>query len=86
MPIEKGIIYIKLANSPLVIECNAKHNTNNDEIYHRTESLMKVNVRLLVKVFSNKATFIPCNKVIEILFDAKHPFVVYYIPPRSRGN
>ena len=86
MPIEKGIIYIKLANSPLVIECNAKHSTDDDEIYHKTESLVKVNARLLVKVFSNKETFIPCNRVVEIFFDAKHPFVVNYIPPRSRGD
>ena len=62
MPIEKGIIYIKLANSPIVIDCNAKHGTNGDGIYHRTKSLMKVNVRLLVKVFRNKASFIPCDR------------------------
>ena len=62
MPIEKCIIYIKLANSPLAIEFNAKHNTNGDEIYQGTESLVKVNARLLVKAFSNKASFIPCNR------------------------
>ena len=43
MPIEKTIIYIKLVNFPLVIECNAKHSTNDDKIYHGTESLVKVN-------------------------------------------
>ena len=36
MSIEKDIIYIKLANFPLVIECNAKHSTDCDEIYHGT--------------------------------------------------
>ena len=86
MPIDKGIIYIKLVKSPLAIKRNAKHNTNGDWIYQRTESLMKVNAQLLVKAFSNKASFIPCNRVVESLFDTKHPFVAHYIPPRSRGN
>ena len=54
MPIEKDIIYIMLAKAPLAMECKAKNNTDNDEIYHKTESLMKVNTRLLVKAFSNK--------------------------------
>ena len=43
MPIEKGIVDIKLVNSPLAIECNAKHSTDGDGIYHETESLMKIN-------------------------------------------
>ena len=43
MPIEKGIIYIKLAKSPLSIQRNAKHSTNGDGIYHETESPMKFN-------------------------------------------
>ena len=86
MPIEKGLIYIKLINSPLPIECNAKHNTDSDEIYHRIESLVKVNAWMLVKAFSNKASFMSCNRVVGILFDAKHPFVAHYILPRSRGN
>ena len=71
MPIEKGIVDIKLANSPLAIECNAKHSKDGDEIYHGTESLVKINARLLVKAFSNKTSFIPCNKSIRILIDAK---------------
>ena len=86
MPIEKDIIYIKLANSPLAIELNAKHSTDSDVIYHGTESLMKVNARLLVKAFSNKVIFISCNRAIRILFDAKHLFVALYILPRSWGN
>ena len=75
MPIEKGMIYTKLAKAPLTIERNAKHSMNGDEIYHKTESLVKVNARLLVKAFSNKASFILCNRTVGILFDAKHPFV-----------
>ena len=86
MPIEKNIIYIKLANSPLAIECNAKHNMKGDGIYHKTESLVKFNAQLLVKAFSNKASFIPCKKVVRILFDAKHPFVTHFILPQTRGN
>ena len=58
MPIEKGIIYIKLAKSPLAIEGNVKQSTKGNGIYHRTESLVKVNAQLLVKAFSNKASFI----------------------------
>ena len=86
MPIEKDIVDIKLANSPLVIECNSKHNTDSDEIYQWTESLVKINAQLLVKAFSNKESFIPCNRAVEILFDVKQPFVAYYILPRSRGT
>ena len=79
MPLEKDIIYIKLAKSPLAIEGNAKHNTDYDGIYHGTESLVKVNVQLLVKAFSNKASFIPCNRAVTILLDEKHQFVTHYI-------
>ena len=86
MPIEKGIIYIKLAKVPLTMECNAKNHTNTDGIYHKTESLVKVNTQLLVKAFSNKSSFIPCSIAIRILFDAKQPFVAHYILPRARGN
>ena len=86
MPIEKGIIYIKLANSPLEIKCNAKHNMDNDQIYHGIESHMKVNGRLLVKDFSNKVNFIPCNRAVGILFNVKHPFVTHDILPQVRGN
>ena len=80
MPIE-GIIDIKLANSPLAIECNAKHSTDGDGIYYEIENLVKVDTRLLVKAFSNKASFISCNRAIEILFDVKHPFVAHYVLP-----
>ena len=75
MPIEKGIVDIKVANSPPAIECNAKHNSDEDGIDHRAKSLVKVNSLLLVKTFSNKPSFIPSNRVIEIEFDAKRPYV-----------
>ena len=86
MPIEKDIIYIKLVKAPLVMEGNALNNTDIDEIYHGTESLVKVNTRLLVKAFSNKPSFIPCSRAIWSLFDVKHLFVAHYILPRERGN
>ena len=86
MPIEKCIIHITLANFLLAIECNAKHSIDSVGIYHGTESLVRVNARLLVKAFSNKASSIPCNRVVGILFDAKHSFVPHYILPQSRGN
>ena len=79
MPIEKDIIYIKLAKTPLVMECNAKNNTDCDEIYHGIESLVKVNTQLLVKAFGNKLSIILYSRAIRILFDAKHPFVAHYI-------
>ena len=85
-PIKKGIINIKLVSSPLPIESNAKHSTDGDGIDHGTESLMKVNAQLLVKIFSNKPSFILCNRAIRILFNAKHPFVAHYILPWAQGN
>ena len=81
MSIEKDIVYIKLANAPLTVGGNAKHSTDGDRIYHGSESHVKVNVQLLVKAFSNKASFILCKKAIVILFNAKHPFVAPYILP-----
>ena len=86
MPLKKDIIYIKLAKSPLAIEGNAKHNTDYDGIYHETENFVKVNVPLLVKPFSNKESFISCNRAIRNLLDEKHPFVAHYILSRSQGN
>ena len=86
MSIEKDIVDIKLVNSPLAIECNAKNNMDGDEIYHWTESLVKIDAQLLVKAFGNKVSFILCNRVIRILFDEKHLFVAHYILPPSRGN
>ena len=86
MPIEKDIIYIKWVKSLLVIEGNANHSTDYDMIYHGTESLVTVNARLLETAFSYKASFIPCNRAVRILLDAKHPFIAHYILPRSRGN
>ena len=75
-----------MAKSPLAIKDNAKNSKDGDEIYHETESLVKVNARLLVKSFNNKASFIPCNRAVEILFDVKNPFVAHYIMSWSRGN
>ena len=67
------------------MEGNAEHSTNDDEIDHGIESLMKINSRLFVKVFSNKLSFIPSNRIIGILFDAKNPFVGHYVLPQVRG-
>ena len=86
MPVEKGNINIKLAKAPLAMEYNVEHSTEGDEIYHGTKSLMKINTRLLVKAFSNKPSFILSIRAIRILFDAKNPFVSYYVLPRARGN
>ena len=86
MPIEKGIIYIKLAKAPLAMECNSKNIINSDGIHHRTESLVKVNTRLFVKAFSNKPISILCSRAIGILFDTKNPFVAHYILPQAQGN
>ena len=86
IPIEKGVINIKLVKVPLVMECNAEHSTNGDGIDHGTESLIKINTRLLVKALSNKSSFILSNKAIRILFDAKNPFVGHYVLPRAQGN
>ena len=86
MPVEKCVINIKLAKAPLVMECNAKHSTDGDEIDHRTKNLLKIKTRLLVKAFSNKLSFILSNRAIGILFDAKNPFIAHYVLPRARGN
>ena len=43
MLVEKGVINIKLAKALLMIECNAEHSTDSDEIDQGTKSLMKIN-------------------------------------------
>ena len=43
MPIEKGVINIKLEKAPLAMECSVEHNTNGDGIDHGAESLMEIN-------------------------------------------
>ena len=81
MPFEKDIINIKLAKAPLTMECNAKHSTNGDEIDHRTESLVKINTRLLVKAFSNKPNFILSNTTIGIsLMQKTHLLPTMFCP------
>ena len=68
------------------MECNAEHNTDGGGIDHGIECLVKINTRLLVKTFSNKSSFIPCNRAIEIFFIRKNPFVAHYVLPRVRWN
>ena len=86
IPVQKGVINIKLENAPLAMECNVEHNMDGDEIYHGTESLVKINTRLLMKAFSNKLSIILSNRAIEILFDVKNSFVGHYVLPHARGN
>ena len=86
MSIEKDIVDSKLGNSLLTIECNAKHNRNGDRIYHGIKSPMKINAQQLEKAFSDKASFLLCNRAVGVLFDAKHPFFSHNILLRSRGN
>ena len=81
MPIEKGVINIKLVKASLAMECNAEYSMDGDGIDHETESLVNINTRLLVKAFSNKLSFISSKRTIRILFDAKNLFVAYYILP-----
>ena len=39
-----------------------------------------------MKAFSNKLSYIPSNRAIEIFFYAKNPFIALYILPWARGN
>ena len=39
-----------------------------------------------MKAFSNKPSFIPNNRAIEILFDVKNPFFSHYVLPWAWGN
>ena len=71
-----SVINIKLVKAPLVMEYNAEHNTDGE-----TERLVKINTLLLVKAFSRKASFILSNRAIEILFNAKNPFIAHYVLP-----
>ena len=59
------------------MECNVEHSADGDGI----ESLVKINTQLLVKAFRNKSSFIPRNRSIGILFDAKNSFVAHYVLP-----
>ena len=63
-----------------------EHSTKGDGIDHKTESLVKINTRLLVKAFSNKLSFILSNRAIRILFDLKTPFFAHYVLPQAQEN
>ena len=39
-----------------------------------------------MKTFSNKSIFIPSNRAIGILFDAKNSFIAHYVLPWAQGN
>ena len=52
MPVEKGVITIKLVKASMAMECNAEQSMDGDGIDHETESLMKINTRLLVLAIS----------------------------------
>ena len=69
-----------------MVDCNAKHSMEGDRIYQGIEIFVKVNTLLLVKAFTNKVSFIQCNRAFRILFNVKHPFVAHYILPRAREN
>ena len=47
MPIKKDVIDIKLDKAPLAMECNVENSIDGEGIYHGTESLVKINIRLL---------------------------------------
>ena len=79
MLVEKGVINIKMTKGPLSMECNAENSMDGDGVDHGTESLVKINTQLLMKAFSNKSSFTPSNRAIEILFDAKNSFVAHYV-------
>ena len=38
-----------------------------------------------MKAFSNKVSFISCNRADKIMFDAKYPFFAHYILPRRHN-
>ena len=80
-------VNIKLAKARLAMECNVEHGMNGDRIDHGIKSLIQINTRLLLKSFSKKPSFIPSNKAIGILFDAKkNPFFAHNVLPRARRN
>ena len=85
-PLRKALFTSSWRSPHLRLRAMTKHGTNGDGIYHKTLSLVKVNVQLLVKAFSNNASFILRNRVVGILFDVKHPFIAHYILPWSRRN
>ena len=82
MLVRKDVINIKLAKAPRAMECNAEHSMKGDGIDHGTRSLVKMYTWLLVKAFNNKPSFIPNNRAIVILFDAKktHLLVTMFCP------
>ena len=52
----------------------------------RTECLMKVDFRSLMKSFHNKASFIALNRAIRVSFDSKDPFIAHKVLMRLRQN
>ena len=85
MPFETGVINIKLVKASMAMEYNAEYSTNGNRIDRGSESFVKINTRLLVKSFSNKPSFIPSNRALMILFDAKNHLLPTMFYPKLGG-
>ena len=65
MALKKNIVNIKLVERPTTIDCNTKNKTYSGRFKNMIESIMIINVQLLVKSFDNKAGFVPVNRTIN---------------------
>ena len=63
--LEEGIVDIELKEAPLVTSGKRKDQTNNGWFHHRTEGVMTVNARSLMKPLDNQLCFVPVHKTIK---------------------
>ena len=83
---EKGILIINLLHNPTKRHGNGENNTYCSGFKNRTKNLTKINSRLLMKTFCNKANFVSLNWTIGMTLDSKNPFTANNIASNLRKN
>jgi hypothetical protein len=70
---KKSILHIQLMNRPLSRSCNTQHSPNRTLFNPRTESLIIINTRLLIKSSSNPTSLILGQSTISIVLQLLKP-------------
>ena len=63
--LQEGIVDIELTEAPPMTSGERKHQTNSGRFYYRTEGVMIVNVRPLMKPLGNQSCFVPVHITIR---------------------
>ncbi|KAJ9565348.1 hypothetical protein OSB04_001314 [Centaurea solstitialis] len=83
---KKGILNIKLMNRPVTGDGDAKNRADSGRFDNWTESVIKVQTRLLRETLSNKTGFVTLKTSITVKLMAKQPTIANYVSIRGFRN